>query len=99
MPTGPGCRPSCWTERYTRGRFPSLSRDALDGDVTHRRRDLELVPRFFRNMKEWASGVNGISALDVPTLPFWITGPWVNAQLGIEQNFRFSSFDATPGMS
>ena len=55
----------------------------------------EIVPRFFRNMKDWTSGVNGISALDIPTLPFWITGPWVNMQLGIEQNFRFVSFNAT----
>jgi branched-chain amino acid transport system permease protein len=55
----------------------------------------EIVPRFFRNMKDWTSGVNGISALDVPTLPFWITGPWANTQLAIEQNFRFTSFNAT----
>ncbi len=55
----------------------------------------EIVPRFFRNMKDWTSGVNGISALDIPTLPFWITGPWANAQLAIEQNFRFTSFNAT----
>ncbi|MEO8745454.1 MAG: ABC transporter ATP-binding protein [Candidatus Dormiibacterota bacterium] len=55
----------------------------------------EIVPRFFRNMKDWTSGVNGISALDVPTLPFWITGPWANTQLAIEQNFRFVSFNAT----
>ncbi len=55
----------------------------------------EIVPRFFRNMKDWTSGVNGISALDIPTLPFWITGPWANTQLAIEQNFRFVSFNAT----
>ncbi len=55
----------------------------------------EIVPRFFRNMRDWTSGVNGISALDVPTLPFWITGPWVNMQLAIEQNFRFVTFNAT----
>jgi branched-chain amino acid transport system permease protein len=55
----------------------------------------EIVPRFFRNMKEWTSGVNGISALDVPTLPFWITGPWANTQFAIEQNFRFVSFNPT----
>jgi branched-chain amino acid transport system permease protein len=55
----------------------------------------EIVPRFFRNMKDWTSGVNGISALDVPTLPFWITGPWANTQLAIEQNFRFVSFNPT----
>jgi branched-chain amino acid transport system permease protein len=55
----------------------------------------EIVPRFFRNMKDWTSGVNGISALDVPTLPYWVTGPWANSQLAIEQNFRFVSFNAT----
>ena len=55
----------------------------------------EIVPRFFRNMKDWTSGVNGISALDVPTLPGWITGPWANTQLAVEQNFRFTSFNAT----
>ena len=55
----------------------------------------EIVPRFFRNMKDWTSGVNGISALDVPTLPFWITGPWASTQLAIENNFRFTSFNAT----
>ena len=55
----------------------------------------EIVPRFFQNMKDWTSGVNGISALDIPTLPFWITGPWVGMQLGIEQNFRFVTFNAT----
>jgi branched-chain amino acid transport system permease protein len=46
-------------------------------------------------MKDWTSGVNGISALDVPTLPFWITGPWANAQFAIEQNFRFATYNAT----
>src|SRR5450759_1447379 len=55
----------------------------------------EIVPRFFRNMKDWTSGVNGISALDVPTLPFWITGPWASTQLAIEHNFRFVSFNPT----
>jgi branched-chain amino acid transport system permease protein len=55
----------------------------------------EIVPRFFRNMKDWTSGVNGISALDIPTLPYWITGPWANTQLAIEDNFRFTSFNAT----
>jgi branched-chain amino acid transport system permease protein len=55
----------------------------------------EIVPRFFRNMKDWTSGVNGISALDVPTLPFWITGPWASTQLAIEHDFRFVSFNPT----
>src|SRR5216683_6134821 len=55
----------------------------------------EIVPRVFRNMKDWTGGVPGISALDIPTLPYWITGPWANTELAIEQNFRFTSFNAT----
>jgi branched-chain amino acid transport system permease protein len=57
----------------------------------------EIVPRFFKNphLNAWTSSVNGISALDVPTLPYWITGPWAGVQLGIEQNFRFNSFNYT----
>jgi branched-chain amino acid transport system permease protein len=30
----------------------------------------EIVPRIFRNANEWTSGVNGISALDTPEVPF-----------------------------
>jgi branched-chain amino acid transport system permease protein len=57
----------------------------------------EIVPRFFKNphLNQWTSSVNGISALDVPTLPYWITGPWAGADLAIEQNFRFVSFNYT----
>src|SRR5207245_9167151 len=29
----------------------------------------EIVPRVFRNASSWTSGVNGISALDIPSLP------------------------------
>jgi len=36
----------------------------------------EIVPRVFRNASVWTSGVNGISALDTPMLPFWLQGPW-----------------------
>src|SRR5712671_5957118 len=35
----------------------------------------EIVPRVFRNASGWTSGVNGISALDIPTLPLWLQGP------------------------
>ncbi len=42
----------------------------------------EIVPRLFRNLSDWTSGVNGISALDSPQLPIWITGPWAGAPLG-----------------
>jgi len=55
----------------------------------------EIVPRFFRNMKDWTSGVNGISALDAPSLPVWITGPWVNTDLAWVTNFKFQSFNST----
>jgi len=55
----------------------------------------EIVPRFFRNMKDWTSGVNGISALDPPSLPVWFTGPWVNTDFGWINNFKFQSFNAT----
>jgi branched-chain amino acid transport system permease protein len=55
----------------------------------------EIVPRFFRNMKDWTSGVNGISALDAPSLPVWITGPWVNTDFAWVTNFKFQSFNST----
>lgn len=55
----------------------------------------EIVPRFFRNMKDWTSGVNGISALDPPSLPGWITGPWVGTDFGWVPNFKFQSFNST----
>ena len=47
----------------------------------------EIVPRVFRNLSDWTSGVNGISALDAPELPAWITGPWVGTPLGLIQPF------------
>ena len=48
----------------------------------------EIVPRVFKNAATWTSGVNGISALDTPQLPFWIQGPWSGDPLGIVQNFK-----------
>jgi branched-chain amino acid transport system permease protein len=61
----------------------------------------EIVPRIFRNMGfgsplgNWTSGINGINALDRPSLPFWITGPWVNQNLQIVPNYDFG-FDPVP---
>ena len=61
----------------------------------------EIVPRIFRNMGfgsplgNWTSGINGINALDRPSLPFWLTGPWVNQNLQIVPNFDFG-FDPMP---
>ncbi|HEX6348003.1 MAG TPA: branched-chain amino acid ABC transporter permease [Candidatus Dormibacteraeota bacterium] len=36
----------------------------------------EIVPRVFRNAGDWTGGVNGLSALDNPVIPYWISGPW-----------------------
>src|SRR5881396_3315493 len=48
----------------------------------------EIVPRLFRNLNEWTSGVNGISALDTPALPIWLNGPWSGDAFAIVQNFK-----------
>jgi branched-chain amino acid transport system permease protein len=48
----------------------------------------EIVPRLFRNLSDWTSGVNGISALDTPTLPIWLNGPWSGDKLEVVQNFK-----------
>jgi branched-chain amino acid transport system permease protein len=48
----------------------------------------EIVPRLFRNLNDWTSGVNGISALDTPTLPVWLNGPWSGDSLQLVQNFK-----------
>jgi branched-chain amino acid transport system permease protein len=48
----------------------------------------EIVPRLFRNLSEWTSGVNGISALDTPALPIWLNGPWSGDALALVQNFK-----------
>jgi branched-chain amino acid transport system permease protein len=48
----------------------------------------EIVPRLFRNLSDWTSGVNGISALDTPTLPVWLNGPWSGDSLALVPNFK-----------
>ena len=48
----------------------------------------EIVPRLFRNLSDWTSGVNGISALDTPTLPIWLNGPWSGDALQLVPNFK-----------
>src|SRR6267378_826236 len=48
----------------------------------------EIVPRVFKNASTWTSGVNGISALDTPMLPFWLQGPWSGDPLQVVQNFK-----------
>ena len=48
----------------------------------------EIVPRVFRNLGVWTSGVNGISALDKPQLPLWIQGPWSGDTLEVVHDFK-----------
>jgi branched-chain amino acid transport system permease protein len=56
----------------------------------------EIVPRVFANGGIWTGGIPGMSALDVPKLPFWIQGPWVNLPLGLTPDeFRFTSANLT----
>jgi ABC-type branched-subunit amino acid transport system permease subunit len=51
----------------------------------------EIVPRVFRNLKDWTGGVNAISAIDQPTLPAWLQGPWAGGlNLGVVSPFAFS---------
>jgi branched-chain amino acid transport system permease protein len=54
----------------------------------------EIVPKVFRNGGLLTGGVNGISALDQPSLPIWFTGPWAGQQLMVVHDFNFS-FDPT----
>ncbi len=56
----------------------------------------EIVPQVFSNGGVWTGGVPGMSALDVPKLPFWIQGPWVNQPLGFTgEEFRFTTANLT----
>ena len=55
----------------------------------------EIVPRFFRNLGTISGGVNGITALDAPTLPGWLNGPWMGQALAITNDFRFTSGNPT----
>jgi len=48
----------------------------------------EIVPRVFKNASVWTSGANGISALDIPSLPVWIQGPWSGDPFAIIQDFK-----------
>jgi branched-chain amino acid transport system permease protein len=51
----------------------------------------EIVPRVFRNASTWTSGVNGISALDIPSLPAWIQGPWSGDPFGFVTDLKIIS--------
>ncbi len=47
----------------------------------------EIVPRVFRNASPWTRGVNGVAALDLPSLPAWLTGPWVGQPFQVIRGF------------
>jgi len=55
----------------------------------------EIVPRIFRNLGpgsplgNWTGGVNGVAAIDPPSLPVWLNGPWAGLPLGIVHGFEF----------
>ena len=51
----------------------------------------EIVPRIFKNASVWTSGVNGISALDIPALPLWLQGPWSGDPFAIVPDFKIIS--------
>jgi branched-chain amino acid transport system permease protein len=55
----------------------------------------EIVPRVFRNVPDWTSGVNGISGLDAPVLPAWLDGPWADLPLQLTQNFQITIANPT----
>ena len=57
----------------------------------------EIVPRVFRNAGDWTGGINGLSALDNPVLPYWVDGPWagVGEQFGIVKDLIFSVANPT----
>jgi branched-chain amino acid transport system permease protein len=53
----------------------------------------EIVPQLFYNFDQWTGGINAISPIDQPTLPYWITGPWAEAGISniqIVKNFSFA---------
>jgi branched-chain amino acid transport system permease protein len=55
----------------------------------------EIVPRVFRNLNVWTGGVFGISALDPPTVPRWIDGPWAGDPSGILTDLQLTSANLT----
>src|SRR5215470_6427244 len=55
----------------------------------------EIVPIVFRNGDVWTGGVPGISGLDVPSLPGWFVGPWINQAFAWVPDFRFNTGNLT----
>lgn len=55
----------------------------------------EIVPLLFQNGGIWTGGIPGISALDVPSLPGWFVGPWINQDFAWVPDFRFTTANLT----
>ena len=52
----------------------------------------EIVPRVFRNLPQWTGGVNAVPAIDAPSLPVWLDGPWDNgADLQIVHDLKLTA--------
>ena len=62
----------------------------------------EIVPRVFRFLGagspigNWTGGVNGISAIDPPKLPGFISGPWFGSPIQFVAPFDFSDSNWAP---
>jgi ABC-type branched-subunit amino acid transport system permease subunit len=59
----------------------------------------EIVPRVFRNLRDWTNGADGVGGIDQPTVPVCVDGPWsrgddVSLQFG-SVNCSFSLTDPT----
>ena len=55
----------------------------------------EIVPRVYRNLNVWTGGVFGISAIDPPTVPRWLGGPWSGDPFGIITDLQLTSANLT----
>lgn len=55
----------------------------------------EIVPRVYRNLNVWTGGVFGISAIDPPTVPRWLGGPWSGDPFGFLTDLQLTSANLT----
>jgi len=55
----------------------------------------EIVPRVYRNLNVWTGGVFGISAIDPPTVPRWLGGPWSGDPFGVITDLQLTSANLT----
>jgi branched-chain amino acid transport system permease protein len=55
----------------------------------------EIVPRVYRNLNVWTGGVFGISAIDPPSVPRWLGGPWSGDPFGFITDLQLTSANLT----